>query len=37
MNTLRFALKKVIPLIFSYVFVGLAFGMIAHQQGLSVL
>jgi 4-azaleucine resistance transporter AzlC len=36
MKTLRFAIKQIIPLIFSYIFVGIAFGILIHEAGYSV-
>ncbi|SCX93045.1 AzlC family ABC transporter permease [Alkaliphilus peptidifermentans] len=37
MKTFGFAVKQIIPLIFSYVFVGIAFGILIHEAGYSVL
>lgn len=37
MKTLYFAFKQVVPLLFSYVFVGIAFGILMHQAGYSTL
>lgn len=37
MKTFRFALKQIIPLIFSYLFVGIAFGILIHEAGYSAL
>ncbi|HWR62102.1 MAG TPA: AzlC family ABC transporter permease [Clostridia bacterium] len=35
MRTFRFAAKQVIPLLFSYVFVGIAYGILMNQAGYS--
>lgn len=37
MKSLRFALKQIIPLLFSYLFVGIAFGVLVTDAGYSVL
>lgn len=37
MKTFRFALKQIIPIIFSYVFVGIAFGILIQEAGYSAL
>ncbi len=37
MKSLRFALRQIVPIIFSYVFVGLAFGILMHKAGFSPL
>ncbi|ABR49142.1 AzlC family protein [Alkaliphilus metalliredigens QYMF] len=37
MKTFRFAIKQIIPLLFSYTFVGIAFGILIHEAGYSVL
>lgn len=37
MKTFRFAVKQIIPLLFSYLFVGIAFGVLIHKAGYSVL
>lgn len=37
MRTIHFALKQIIPLMFSYVFVGIAFGILMHKAGFSVI
>ena len=36
-NTLRFAAKQILPLLFPYFFVGIAFGILIHEAGYSVL
>lgn len=35
MKTFRFAIKQIIPLLFSYFFVGIAFGILIHKAGYS--
>lgn len=35
MKSLRFALKQIVPILFSYLFVGLAFGILMHESGYS--
>ncbi|KJS87991.1 MAG: branched-chain amino acid transporter AzlC [Peptococcaceae bacterium BICA1-8] len=37
MKTFRFAIKQIIPLLFSYLFVGIAFGILIHEAGYSAL
>ncbi len=37
MKTFRFAMKQTVPLLFSYLFVGMAFGILIHKAGYSVL
>lgn len=37
MKTLQFSFKQVIPLLFSYVFVGIAFGILMSEAGYSAL
>lgn len=37
MKTFRFAVKQIVPLLFSYVFVGIAFGILMNEAGYSVL
>lgn len=37
MKTFRFAAKQIVPLLFSYIFVGIAFGVLIHQAGYSIL
>ncbi|MBV7272867.1 AzlC family ABC transporter permease [Clostridium sp. PL3] len=37
MKTLRFAIKQIVPLLFSYLFVGLAFGILIHEAGYSAI
>jgi len=37
MRTLRFALQQIAPISFEYLFVGLAFGILIHEAGYSVL
>lgn len=37
MKTFRFAVKQIIPLLFSYLFVGIAFGILINEAGYSVL
>lgn len=37
MRTFRFAIKQITPIIFSYVFVGIAFGILINEAGYSVL
>lgn len=36
-NTLRFAARQLLPLLFSYFFVGIAFGILMHEAGYSVI
>lgn len=35
MKTFRFAVKQIIPLLFSYIFVGIAYGILMNQAGYS--
>lgn len=37
MKTLRFAIKQIVPLLFSYIFVGIASGILLNQAGYSPL
>lgn len=37
MNSLTFALRRVLPLTFSYIFIGLAYGILMHQAGYSLI
>lgn len=37
MKTLHFAIKQIIPLAFSYIFVGIAFGILMHKAGYSAI
>lgn len=37
MSPFRFAMRQIVPLIFSYTFVGIAFGVLAVEAGYSVL
>ncbi|MEW8972859.1 MAG: AzlC family ABC transporter permease [Tissierellaceae bacterium] len=37
MKTFRFAVRQIIPLIFSYVFVGIAFGILIKEAGYSTI
>lgn len=37
MKTFRFAVKQIAPIIFEYLFVGLAFGILIHKAGYSAL
>lgn len=36
MKTFRFAAKQILPVLFSYIFIGIAFGVLIHQAGYSV-
>ncbi len=36
MRTFRFAVRQIVPLLFSYIFVGIAFGVLIHEAGYSV-
>ena len=36
MKTLLFALKQILPVFFTYIFVGIAFGILIHEAGYSV-
>ncbi|MEL7656035.1 MAG: AzlC family ABC transporter permease, partial [Bacillota bacterium] len=35
MKTFRFAAKQILPVLFSYIFIGIAFGVLIHQAGYS--
>lgn len=37
MKSVYFALKQIVPLLFSYVFVGIAYGILLHQAGYSAV
>jgi len=37
MRSFRFACKLIVPVLFSYIFVGLAYGILMHQAGYSAL
>lgn len=37
MKTFRFAVKQIVPILFEYLFVGLAFGILIHAAGYSAL
>lgn len=37
MKTVTFALKQILPVFFTYVFVGIAFGILIHEAGYSAL
>lgn len=37
MKTLQFAIKSIIPLLFSYIFVGIAFGILMNEAGYSMM
>lgn len=37
MKTFVFVIKQIVPLLFSYLFVGIAFGILIHEAGYSVL
>ncbi|HZW49236.1 MAG TPA: AzlC family ABC transporter permease, partial [Bacillota bacterium] len=36
MRSIRFGLKQTIPILFEYIFVGLAFGILIREAGYSV-
>jgi len=37
MNSFRYACKLIVPVMFSYIFVGLAYGILLHQAGYSAI